>query len=254
MALNSNSNGYTFGFAIVMVVVVGAVLSFAAIGLKPKQKENLKQEKMQNILSSIKIDVSRAEAADQFTDYVKKRYILNSEGTVIGEVSGEVKSLEEVGAEEASKDAFNLDVKKQYKDKGISDDERKYPLYECQKDGETYFVVPMVGTGLWGPIWGFIAFKDDMNTIMGAKFDHKTETPGLGAEINQASFQDQFEGETIFSESEFVSIDVTKGGGGDAKKHAVDGITGGTITSDGVQEMIQRTLEVYVPYFKKQKA
>lgn len=254
MALNSNSNGYTFGFAIVMVVVVGAVLSFAAIALKPKQKENLKQEKMQNILSSIKIDVSRAEAAEQFTDYVKKRYILNSEGAVIGEVSGQVKSLEEVGAEEASKDAFNLDVKKQYKDKAISDDERKYPLYECQKDGETYFVVPMVGTGLWGPIWGFIAFKDDMNTIMGAKFDHKTETPGLGAEINQASFQDQFEGETIFSESEFVSIDVTKGGGGDAKEHAVDGITGGTITSDGVQEMIKRTLEVYVPYFKKQKA
>lgn len=254
MAMNTNSNGYTFGFAIAMVVVVGAILSFAAMGLKPKQKENLKQEKMQNILSSIKIEVSRPEAAAQFQDYVKTRYILNSDGEVISEVTGEVKTVESAGKEEAEKDAFNIDVKKQYKDKTLAKEERKYPLYECEKDGETYYVVPMVGTGLWGPVWGFMAFKDDMNTIMGAKFDHKTETPGLGAEINTAGFQDQFEGETIFSGDEFVSITVMKGGGGDAKEHAVDGITGGTITSVGVQEMIERTLGVYVPYFKKQKA
>lgn len=254
MAVNKNSNGFTFGFAIAMVVVVGAVLSIAAMSLKPKQKENLKQEKMQNILSSIKVEVSRPEAAEQFKDYVKTRYVLNAQGEVMSQIEGEVRTIDEHGKEEAAKDAFNIDVKKQYKDKTIAPEDRLYPLYECQKDGETYYVVPMVGTGLWGPVWGFMAFKDDMNTIMGAKFDHKTETPGLGAEINTAGFQDQFEGETIFDGNDFVSITVMKGGGGDAKEHAVDGITGGTITSVGVQEMIERTLGVYVPYFKQKKA
>lgn len=254
MAMDTNSNGYTFGFAIVMVVVVGAVLSFAAMSLKPFQKQNLKQEKMQNILSSIKVEVSREEAAESFGQYVKTRYILNSKGEVVSEIQGAIKTVESDGAEEADKDAFNIDVKKQFKDKTISEDEKKFPLYQCERDGETFYVVPMAGKGLWGPIWGFIAFKDDMNTVLGANFDHQGETPGLGAEISTTVFEQQFEEEEIFDNGEFVSITVLKGGGGDDKKHAVDGITGGTITSVGLQDMIENTLAVYVPYFKKQKA
>ncbi len=254
MAMDTNSNGYTFGFAIVMVVVVGAVLSFAAMSLKPFQKQNLKQEKMQNILSSIKVEVSREEAAESFEQYVKTRYILNAKGEVVSEIQGAIKTVEGDGAEEAEKDAFNIDVKKQFKDKTISEDEKKFPLYQCERDGETFYVVPMAGKGLWGPIWGFIAFKDDMNTVLGANFDHQGETPGLGAEISTTVFEQQFEEEEIFDNGDFVSITVLKGGGGDDKKHAVDGITGGTITSVGLQDMIENTLSVYVPYFKKQKA
>ena len=114
----------------------------------------------------------------------------------------------------------------------------------------------MAGNGLWGPIWGFVAFEGDMNTIYGATFDHKTETPGLGAEINQPFFQGKFIGKTIFDGSEYVSVEVVKGGADvEGKSHMVDGISGGTITSKGVGEMMERTLNVYVPYFKgNQKA
>jgi Na+-transporting NADH:ubiquinone oxidoreductase subunit C len=238
MAINKDSNGFTFGFAAIMVVVVGAVLSITAISLKPRQKENMRQEKMKNIMMAIgAMDRSSnmAEAPALFDKYVKEQVVVNASGEVI------------------EGNAFEVDVRKEYK--SLPFEERNYPLYICEKDGETYYVVPMVGTGLWGPVWGFIALEGDMNTVYGANFDHKTETPGLGAEINTASFQSQFPGENIFDESgKFVSIDVLKGGGGDASKHAVDGITGGTITSVGVGEMIKRTLGVYVPYFQNKKA
>lgn len=111
----------------------------------------------------------------------------------------------------------------------------------------------MAGKGLWGPIWGYVAFDKDLNTVSGASFAHKGETPGLGAEISQAPFQQQFVGKRIFDEqNEFVSVRVVKPGMVDPGNvyYAVDGISGGTITSRGVDEMIDRTIKVYVPYFK----
>ena len=149
--------------------------------------------------------------------------------------------------------AFNVDVKKQYKElkaKAITEDDMLYPMFVCEKEGEKIYVVPMVGTGLWGPIWGFVSLESDLNTIFGANFDHKTETPGLGAEINQTSFEGQFSGDNIYKDGE-VAIEVFKSGGGEATDYGVDGITGGTITSKGVEEMIIRTFGVYQPYFQK---
>jgi Na+-translocating ferredoxin:NAD+ oxidoreductase RnfG subunit len=123
-----------------------------------------------------------------------------------------------------------------------------YPLFVLKKDGEKVFVVPMVGTGLWGPIWGYVTVASDGRTVVGAVFDHKSETPGLGAEINQASFQKPFEGKTIYDESgEFTGIKVMKGGA-KGSPNGVDAISGGTITSNGVTEMIVRTLKIYEPY------
>lgn len=253
MAINKESQGFTFLFSVIMVVVVATVLAVAAMGLKGPQEENMKQEKMQNILGSIQVEASREESAELFGQYIKKRIILNHQGEVISEVEGPVRSLAADGKDAFESDAFNVDVNKQYRDKGMSNDKRKYPLFLCEKDGNAYVVVPLVGTGLWGPIWGFIAFESDMNTVYGATFDHKTETPGLGAEINQASFESPFVGEQIFDDNgNFVSITVVKGGADAEDKHGVDAITGGTITSNGVSNMIRNTLQVYVPYFKKQ--
>ena len=236
-----------------MVVIVATVLSLAAMGLKGPQNENMKQEKMQNILSSIQIESTREEAPEKFSQFIKKRLILSHEGAVVSESEGAIKSLASDGKEAFESDAFNVDVKKQYRDKSLADSERKFPLYVCEKEGNTYYVVPLVGTGLWGPIWGFVAFESDMNTVFGATFDHKTETPGLGAEINQGWFQEPFVGDKIFNENgEFVSIDVVKGGADPSDQHGVDAITGGTITSNGVSAMLKNTLQVYVPYFKKQ--
>lgn len=251
MAINKDSNGFTFGFAIVMVVIVGALLSLAAMGLKPFQKENLKQERMKNILSSVGVEVSMSEAGNAFEKYIVKRIMLDSEGNIINEVNGKIATLAD-GQEAFDKDPFNVDVKKEYR--ALPLNERKYPLFVCDKDGETLYIVPMVGKGLWGPIWGFVSLKDDLNTVFGASFDHKTETPGLGAEINTPLFCDQFKSDRIFNESgEFVSVSVNKGATGN-NPHAVDGITGGTITSNGVDEMIERTLSIYVPYFKTLKS
>lgn len=239
MAINKDSNAYTFGFAAVLVILVGAILSFTAVSLKPKQVENQNQEKMKNILMSVgamEASSDMKEAPELFKKFVKEEVVLDSKGQIVDGLK-----------------AFDVDVQKEFKSKPF--EERNYPLFICEKDGSTFYVIPLVGNGLWGPIWGYIALDSDMNTVYGANFDHKGETPGLGAEITQPAFQSQFPGEEIFDENgEYVSVDVVKGGGGDASKHAVDGITGGTITSKGVGEMIDRTLGVYVPYFKSKKA
>jgi Na+-transporting NADH:ubiquinone oxidoreductase subunit C len=251
MAINKESQSFTFIFSIVMVVVVATVLALAAMGLKEPQQENQKQEKMQNILASIQVIVDRSEASAEFGTYVKQRLTLNHKGEVVSSLEGPVKSLATDGKEAFESDAFNIDIKKQFRDQSLSPDDKRYPLFICEKDGKSSYVVPMVGTGLWGPIWGFLALGPDMNTVIGATFDHKTETPGLGAEINQSWFQDPFVGDKIFDNNgEFVSIKVIKGGADANDKHGVDAITGGTITSVGVSNMLENTLSVYVPYFK----
>ena len=251
MAINKESQSFTFIFSIIMVVVVATVLSLAALGLKEPQMENQKQEKMQNILASIQVNVDRSEASSEFLTYVKKRLVLNAKGEVISTTEGPVRTIAVHGKDAFEADGFNVDVKKQYPHQTMADSDKKYPLFECEKDGKPYFVIPLIGTGLWGPIWGYIALGSDMNTVLGATFDHKTETPGLGAEINQGWFQEPFVGEKIFDENgDFVSIKVIKGGAAPDDMHGVDAITGGTITSNGVSNMLENTLKVYVPYFK----
>ncbi|HIA35418.1 MAG TPA: NADH:ubiquinone reductase (Na(+)-transporting) subunit C [Flavobacteriales bacterium] len=243
--MNKEGNVYTFGFAIVMVIVVATLLSIAAISLKPMQKKNEQQEKMQAVLKTIGVNCTREEAELQFNDFVKKRLILDFEAVVKSEESGEIDPLNK-------QDAFNIDIIKEFKNSALGPEGRNYPLYVCEKDGSNYYVIPMVGKGLWGPIWGFVAIGDDMNTVFGASFDHKTETPGLGAEIRYEPFQSQFPGEKIFDNNgKFVSIKVIKGGAEEYNVHGVDAITGGTITSNGVTEMIERTLKVYAPYLRK---
>jgi Na+-transporting NADH:ubiquinone oxidoreductase subunit C len=117
-------------------------------------------------------------------------------------------------------------------------------------DGAKKYVIPVVGSGLWGPIWGYIAVNEDKTSIFGAQFDHKTETPGLGAEIKQPFFYNQYSSEVISVDGVYKKIKVVKDASG-SEMHKVDGITGGTITSKGVEEMVDRTLQVYVKYFNK---
>ena len=245
MKINKEGNNYTFGFAIAMVVVVGTLLSVAAISLKPLQKKNQKQEKMQAILKTIGVDCSREEAEINFGKYVQNRLLLTYNAETKSDNSGDIDPFNK-------DDAFNIDITKEYKNSSLTIKDRGYPLYVCEKDGENYYVIPMVGKGLWGPIWGFVAISEDKNTVFGASFDHKTETPGLGAEIRYEPFQEPFKGKKIFNiDNEFASIKVVKGGAKPSDNHGVDAISGGTITSNGVTEMLERTLKVYVPYLKK---
>ena len=231
MAIDKNSNAYTFGFAILMVIVVGSLLAVASQGLKTRQEKNATDKKMMSILSAINVNATRENAQEMYNKYV---------------IDSKIISGKDLNAE-----AFNIDIKKEFRDKNISVSDRNYPLYICEKDGDKYYIIPVVGTGLWGPIWGFVALESDFKTIYGANFDHKSETPGLGAEIKYASYSDQYTGETISDTTgSFQPIIVVKDGSGSGINSKVDGITGGTITSKGVEEMTTRTLEVYVNYFK----
>lgn len=231
MVIDKNSNSYTFGFAILMVIVVGSLLAVASQGLKTRQEKNATDKKMMSILSAINIEATRENAQEMYNKYV---------------IDSKIISGKDLNAE-----AFNVDIKKEFRDKNISVSDRNYPLYICEKDGDKYYIIPVVGTGLWGPIWGFVALESDFKTIYGANFDHKSETPGLGAEIKYASYSDQYTGETISDTTgNFQPIIVVKDGSGSGINSKVDGITGGTITSKGVEEMTTRTLEVYANYFK----
>jgi Na+-transporting NADH:ubiquinone oxidoreductase subunit C len=232
MAINKESNAYTFGFSILLVVIVGAILSSLSLGLKPLKDKNAEVKKQIDILNAIGVDADRSNAQELYTQYVgNNTFVVSAQGE---KLEGE--------------DAFALDVQKQHRDKTIAEDARKFPVFVANKDGQTMYVLPTVGKGLWGPIWGFVAVGDDMETIVGASFDHKTETPGLGAEIKNTSFEEQYIGAKMTS-----NITVVKDGSGKLDAQKVDGITGGTITSKGVEEMMNRTMAVYAAYFSKTK-
>ncbi len=227
--MDVNKNSYTFMFATIMVVVVAAVLSFAATSLKPAQDKNVEQEKKQNILSSIEIEGTREEAEDLYPTYITKALVLVDNKQVEGV------------------DAFAVDMAKEVKKPVL---ERNSPLYIANKEGKTYFIIPLRGQGLWGPIWGYISLEQDLSTIYGAVYDHKSETPGLGAEIKTVAFTSQFKGKQILDENgELIGIDVRKGDADGSNE--VDGISGGTITSTGVEAMIADNLQAYIPFLKE---
>ncbi|MEO8569368.1 MAG: NADH:ubiquinone reductase (Na(+)-transporting) subunit C [Ginsengibacter sp.] len=234
--MNKNSSGYTLFFSSVMVVLVAVLLALAAISLGPYQAQNVKTEKMQNILASIGIKSNAKKAEKLFNQYIKQQVVLNKKGEPVTN----------------NINAFDIDLKKELdKAKTGEADKQLFPLFVFNKDGNLYYIIPVRGKGLWGPIWGYVALEGDMNTVHGASFGHKGETPGLGAEIETEEFQKQFVGKKIFDESgNFVSIKVVKGGAAPEDTHGVDAISGGTITSNGVTEMLKRTLGSYISYFK----
>lgn len=228
------SNRYIFIYASSMVVLVALLLSGAATLLRPMQERNMRIEKMQNILLTINIAASKGEAESLFNQYIKTAKVINYQG------------------EETEGDAFYVDLQDENrKDLNV----RKLPVFIADVDGATYYILPVRGAGLWGPIWGYISLGEDLTTIVGANFDHKSETPGLGAEISEQAFQDQFPGKKIFDEDgSFHPVRVVKGGAPADDLYAVDGISGGTITSNGVTNMLRDGLGAYELYFNKIKA
>jgi Na+-transporting NADH:ubiquinone oxidoreductase subunit C len=232
-----------------MVIFVAAVLSSAALLLKPAQERNIAIAKMQGILSAAHITATADDAIELYGQYIIAEKVIGSDGELI--------SLYKNGAYETGEiRAFDVNLKEQLYNKMIGE-EYVLPLYEAELDGERLFIIPMEGKGLWGPIYGNLALKEDLNTVAGATFTHKGETPGLGAEIDQVFFQEQFIGKKIFDDrGNFTSIVVAKGGAKmlpqNMQIHGVDAISGGTITSNGVTDMLRDNLESYVAYFKKE--
>ncbi|HOS84982.1 MAG TPA: NADH:ubiquinone reductase (Na(+)-transporting) subunit C [Bacteroidales bacterium] len=239
------SNSYIFIYSIVMVVVVAALLSIASYSLKDTQKSNVRKEKMQNILSSIQIESTPENVEELYTKYIINSSIIDAQGKLIPYV------LEPNGKIFDTVRAFDVDMKKLY---ALPRAKRTLPLFEAQKEGEKFVIIPLRGKGLWGPVWGYVALQDDNNTVYGAVFDHQGETPGLGAEINKDKFEHMFKGKQLFDTAgTFVSVKVKKGGAAPDDIHGVDAISGGTITSNGVNDMIDTCVSSYASYLQSNK-
>lgn len=245
MAINTDKNSYTILFSILMVVVVGALLAFVAQGLKPTISENERIEIQQNILYAMGVnnnvegsrDFVAAENAEQiFSEYIKQQLVIQD---------GKVTEDDQ---------AYLIDIKKEKNLAKNPSYTRRLPLFVGEKDGETFYIAPVRGKGLWDAIWGFVAMDKNM-VVKGVFFDHKGETPGLGANIKERFFMDDFTGEHLYDASgNFKSIDVAKGNADpkneDKVDNEVDAIAGATITGDGVSAMLKSDLKLYVPYFK----
>lgn len=249
--MNTNGNTYTVIYSAVLVILVAAILAYVSLALQPRQNDNIRVETMSKILTAAGLyNAEEAEAAADINKFTIALYNDNLQAAIYvngnGEKTGDMKEV-----------AGTSELKAQYdimKKIGEGTDESlkaglRLPVYIFNVNGQTIRVVPCYGAGLWGPIWGYLAFTEDMNTLDGAVFDHKGETPGLGAEIALPKFYDQFGGKQIFDENgNFVSVSVVKGGAkGDI--HGVDAISGGTITSKALETTMRTWLSFYRPYF-----
>ncbi|MDR2469698.1 MAG: NADH:ubiquinone reductase (Na(+)-transporting) subunit C [Tannerella sp.] len=219
--MNRDNNVYTIVYASVMVVLVAVLLAFTSQSLRRLQKENEDNDKRQQILRSINIRVAAGEAKATYDQLIKEAFLVNRQG------------------ERVEGDAFAADASK-----ATAGD--AYPVFVANVKGETKYILALYGAGLWGPIWGYFSLNDDRNTVFGADFSHAGETPGLGAEIVTLAFSRQFIGKKIFTDQTFKSVAVVKPGKSAQGQDYVDGISGGTITSQGVDRMLFSSLSGYL--------
>lgn len=231
--MNKQSNLYTILYTIIIVVVVGAALAFTAMSLKPQQQANSDADKMRQILASVHIIPSDRNVKADFEKYITRQFIVDCDGN---EMAG---------------DAFAVNVAQESKQKDI--EKRQMPVFECKlSDKDIKYILPVYGAGLWGPIWGYVSIDSDGDTIYGAYFAHQGETPGLGAEIDKPTFSDQFKGKHLFIGNEFKPVAVVKSGQKPVNgAEYVDGISGGTITSKGVSDMLNDCLSPYKSFLEK---
>lgn len=246
MSKQTESNTYTILFVIGMVIAVGTLLSSVFWFTKDPIKENQRVEKKQNILFAMGVTeegsessfVPSSEANELFDKYITKQYILEN------------------GEYAENDSAYLIDLKKELQ-KEKEGKSFKKPFFVGSKNGKDLYIIPVRGNGLWDAIWGYIALDREM-VIQGTYFDHKGETPGLGAEIKAKYFQDRFLGEHILnSKGEFEGVTVLKGNNdpqnSDKQDNEIDALSGATITGDGVTKMIQSGVGPYVPYLAKLK-
>lgn len=217
-----------------MVIVVATLLSLAATLLQPRQLKNLELEKKKSMLESIDIQSTRETTEKLYDEFINESFVLDSKGDVVDGV-----------------EAFNVVLKVEQR-KPL---EQQYlPVFKAVSEkGEKLTILPVQGKGLWGPIWGYVSLASDMNTIYGVTFDHQGETPGLGAEINTTSFESMFPGKKLYEGDKFVSVGVIKGGAKPGDPHGVDAISGGTITSKGLEKMLQDCIVKYNDYLLKNR-
>lgn len=238
---NKESNSYIFMYSTILVVVAAAVLAVAAVGLRPFQKKNQEIEKMQQLLTAVGIENDVKNAEELYKKYFVQELTVNKKGEILSTyenetLKGEVRP-------------FNVELSKEL----AKGEEAMLPIFICNQEGKTVYVVPVHGKGLYDAIWGNVAIEEDLNTVRGVLFDHKGETPGLGAEITNPAFPAQFKGKKIFENDE-VKLAVVKGQKTEEEKqYQADAVTGATNTSNGVSNMLKDCLSNYIEFFKTLK-
>ena len=221
--MNTNSNSYTIIYASVMVVIVAFMLAFVNSALRDKQNENVELDTKKQILSSLGIkEVEDAQAT--FASVVKFDKVVAEDGSL--------KDYE---------GAFVTGYEKDFKENGNAH------VFVCEVEGKTKYVVPVYGAGLWGAIWGYVSLDEDKNTVYGTYFSHASETPGLGAEIAADWFQNQFKSKHVLNGSD-IALTVVKNGKVANPEFEVDGVSGGTITSNGVAAMLKGCMSQYTKF------
>ena len=220
--MNTNSNSYTIIYASIMVVIVAFLLAFVSSSLKEKQYQNVEQDTKKQILAALNVyDVKDVNA--EYDKYVKEDDLMQADGSLVKNDA-----------------AFQTSYKGEIANGRLH-------VFVCDVDGQTKYVLPIYGAGLWGPIWGYIALNDDKDTVYGVYFSHQGETPGLGAEIATEHFQGEFKDKHVL-DGENVGLSVVKNGKVENPEYQVDGISGGTITSLGVDAMLKNCMGHYTKF------
>ncbi|MBO5729186.1 MAG: NADH:ubiquinone reductase (Na(+)-transporting) subunit C [Paludibacteraceae bacterium] len=218
--MNTNKNSYTLIYMVVIITIVSLLLSITSGSLRSFQEDNVRLDTKKQILNSLPGIELGEDAAATYAATIKEYNMLDAEGNV-------VKSLDPVA---------DFDIKAE---------EGQFPMYVAEVNGETKYILPMNGAGLWGAIWGYMALNDDRNTVFGVFFNHASETPGLGAEIVTEKFRNPFIGKELLKNGKFASIAIEKAGTKVEGRDQVDAISGGTITSKGVEAMLSSSLVNY---------
>lgn len=232
--MKTNSNSYTIIYSVIIVVIVAFLLAFVFQALKPMQDANVALDKKKQILNSLNIrDLNDAQADAKYKEVVVADRVIDEKGKVL--LPGTT------GGENAG---FKLDSK-DYK-------EGKLALYICRVNGETKYVIPVYGMGLWGPISGYIALNADKSTVYGVYFNHESETAGLGAEIkDNKAWQEKFQGKKLFKNGDDKTIALSVEKKVEDPTTQVDAVTGATLTSNGVRDMLHEALGKYLVFINQ---
>lgn len=240
------SNLYVILFALGITVVFGGALSLTSVGLKPLQDKQVELDTKKKILGAV-MDISSIEDPNEILRIYKEKVV-----SMVVDINGNEITTDAKGNPIV---AEKVNIQKNYK---LAKEERAYPVFMIiGEDGETEsYIFPTFGSGLWDWISGFVAFGEDLNTIKGVAFDHKSETPGLGARITEKDVQSRYVGKEIFDDQgKLVSITMVKGEGNEGlTEHQVDGMSGATITGKGVNAMLENYLECYSAFIEKAKS
>ncbi len=247
--MNTNSNTYTVIYSVVLVVLVAAILSFVAISLQPKQNENIKIETVSKVFTAaaqscgLEVEAEGAVLA-QYSEAIAEAFYVDGNGAVVGSMNTGKEDLSAIEVPSTSDLKRQNDLIKKI-DAGAAElvSELRLPVFIFDIEGSQVTVIPCYGAGLWGPIWGYLAIEADGKTIAGAVFDHKSETPGLGAKIAEEPFYSKFKGKVIGAGDEKFAVKK-----GESGPSCVDAISGASITSAALGVSVNNWLKIYEPY------